>query len=273
MEFEVNGQCTYAYTGARAFDPAQQSVLFVHGAGLDHTVWILQSRWFAHHGYNALAIDLPGHGRSAGAAPASIEDIAAWLMQCLDALAIERACLVGHSMGALAVLAAAASSPARVDFAALLGIAVPMPVSDALLAAARDNPADAHLMITLWGHGFAAQIGGNATPGMWMTGNAMRLLARGAPGLLHNDLAACNRYRAGLEHAARVRCPVVLVLGRQDVMAAPRGIAPLRDALAQARVVELDHCGHMLMAEQPDRVLDVLVHGVQQAAQARREHA
>lgn len=273
MEFEVNGQRTYAYTGARAFDPALQSVLFVHGAGLDHTVWILQSRWFAHHGYNAIAIDLPGHGRSAGTPPASIEDMAAWLTQCLDALAIDRACLVGHSMGALAVLATAAAIRERVDFAALLGIAVPMPVSDALLAAARDRPLDAHAMITLWGHGFAAQLGGNTAPGMWMTGTAMRLLARGAAGLLHDDLAACNRYSAGLEHAARVRCPVLLMLGRQDIMASPRGIGPLRGALAHATVVELDRCGHMLMAEQPDQVLDALARGVRQASSARAQRA
>lgn len=271
MEFDVNGERTYAYTGAHAFDAALPSVLFVHGAGLDHTVWILQSRWFAHHGYNAIAVDLPGHGRSAGTPPASIEDMAAWLWRCVDALGIERICLVGHSMGALVTLAASGARPERVDFAALLGIAVPMPVSDALLSAAREHPHDAHAMITLWGHGFAAQMGGNRAPGMWMTGSAMRLLARGAPGLLHDDLAACNRYGAGLEHAAHVRCPVLLVLGRQDIMASPRAIGPLRDALAHARVVELDRCGHMILAEQPDQVLDALAQDVTQALNARNE--
>jgi pimeloyl-ACP methyl ester carboxylesterase len=271
MQFDVNASSTYAYTGARAFDPSLPSVLFVHGAGLDHTVWILQSRWFAHHGYNAIAVDLPGHGRSAGSAPASIEAMAAWLWHCVDALGIERACLVGHSMGALVTLAASAAQPERVDFAALLGIAVPMPVSDALLAAAREHPHDAHTMITLWGHGFAAQLGGNRAPGMWMTGSAMRLLARGTAGLLHNDLAACNRYDAGLEHAAHVRCPVLLLLGRQDIMASPRAIGPLRAALAHAQLLELDRCGHMMMAEQPDQVLDALAHGVAQVSGARRK--
>ena len=189
-------------------------------------MWILQSRWFAHHGYNAVAIDLPGHGRSAGAPLGSIEAMAQWLGECMTALAIERASIVGHSMGALVTLAAAGTLAQRVDFAALLGISVPMPVSDALLSAARDAPADARTMITLWGHGYAAQIGGNRAPGMWMTGSAMRLLERGAPGLLHNDLDACNRYQAGLEHAARVRCPVLVLLGRQDIMASPRAIGP-----------------------------------------------
>ena len=269
MEFKVDGQRTYAYTGARAFDPALPSVVFVHGAGLDHTVWILQSRWFAHHGYNALALDLPGHGRSAGATRTRIEDMAAWLRQCVDALDIEHVSLAGHSMGALVTLAAAGEMPDRITFTALLGVAVPMPVSDALLEAARERPGDAHTMITSWGHGFAAQLGGNRAPGMWMTGNAMRLLERGASGLLANDLDACNRYQRGLEHAARIRSPVLMILGRQDIMASPRAIGPLRDALANARVLELDGCGHMMMAEQPDAVLDALRHAVPQAIVAR----
>lgn len=258
MEFTVRGRRTYAYTGARAHDPAQPHIVFVHGAGLDHSVWILQSRWFAHHGYNVLALDLPGHGRSAGDALPSIEEMGAWLRECLDCLAIARAGLVGHSMGALVTLHAAGSAPERAAFAALLGVSVPMPVSDALLDAARDRPADAYRMITLWGHGFAAQVGGNPTPGMWMTGAGERLLQRGRAGVLASDLAACNAYRAGLEMASRASCPVLVVLGRQDVMASPRAAPPLMEALPHARQLMLERCGHMMLAEQPDAVLDAL---------------
>ena len=56
----------YAYTGGRPFDPAKPTVVFVHGAQHDHSVWILQSRYLAHHGYGVLALDLPGHMRSEG---------------------------------------------------------------------------------------------------------------------------------------------------------------------------------------------------------------
>ncbi len=258
MQFQVAEHSTYAYTGARAFDPDLPSVVFVHGAGLDHTVWILQSRWFAHHGYNALAVDLPGHGRSAGTPPASIEDAGRWVVDCIDALGLPRAAVVGHSMGALVTLEAAAAAPQRVVFAGLLGIAVPMPVSDALLTAARDDLPAACRMITLWGHGFPAQVGGNQAPGMWMTSSALRLLARSRPGVLHNDLNACNAYLTGLERASKVACPALVLLGRQDVMASPRGVRPLMEALPDARLLELDPCGHMMMAEQPDAVLDAL---------------
>ena len=258
MHFDVDETPAYAYTGARPFDPTKPGVMFVHGAGLDHTVWILQSRWFAHHGYNVLAVDLPGHGRSAGEPPGDIEAMAGWVLRCLDALALERTSVVGHSMGALIALELAASAPARIDSAALLGISVPMPVSAALLDAARDGDHAAIDMITLWGHGFGAQIGGNTAPGMWMTGSGTRLLERGRAGVLHADLDACNRYDRGIERAADVTCPALVLLGRQDVMASPRAIGPLMDALPDAELRELDPCGHMLMSEQPDAVLDAL---------------
>ena len=73
----------YAYTGARRLDAGQaRRSVFVHGAAHDHSVWALQSRYFAHHGCNVLAVDLPGHGRSGGAALATIEAIADWIRAC-----------------------------------------------------------------------------------------------------------------------------------------------------------------------------------------------
>ena len=68
MIVTVQGVDAYCYTGGKAFNPAQPSAVFIHGAQNDHSVWILQTRYFAHHGFNVLALDLPGHGRSKGAA-------------------------------------------------------------------------------------------------------------------------------------------------------------------------------------------------------------
>lgn len=267
MQLNVNAQRTYVYTGAREFEPSQPSVVFVHGAGLDHTVWILQSRWFAHHGYNALAVDLPGHGRSSGDALHSIEDMATWIWALLDAMDISHAHLVGHSMGSLTTLEASAHSPTRTLSIALLGVAVPMPVSDELLAAARDDLPSAINMITMWGHGFGALLGGNPAPGMWMMGSAQRLLARSFSGVLHNDLRACNNYQHGLARASLVDSPTMVLLGAQDVMASPRGATALLQALPKNTDCKiLQSCGHMMMAEQPDLVLDALIESIGRAA-------
>ena len=258
MRFAVCGREVYAYTGARPLDHELPTVLFVHGAGNDHSVWALQSRYFAHHGWNALAVDLPGHGRSGGNALPSVETIAEWLAAVLDAAGVREAALVGHSLGSLVALECAAKYPDRVAKAALLGPAAPMPVADALLDAARRNDHIACELITGWSYSPRRQLGGNRMPGMWLTGNAMRLLERTQPGVLHADLLACHAYATGVEAAAKVRCPALVVLGARDIMAPPRNAHALIAALPGARVVTLPESGHALMAEEPDAVLDAL---------------
>jgi pimeloyl-ACP methyl ester carboxylesterase len=258
MRTGVAGRDTYAYTAGRTPSAAQPAVVFVHGAANDHSVWALQSRYFAHHGFNVMALDLPGHGRSEGPALPSVETVAQWILRTLDAAEIAKATLVGHSLGALASLAAAALAPARVDRLALVGPAVPMPVSEALLDAAKANDHVAYELITGWSHSAARKLGGNRVPGMWMTGAALRLMERTPPGVLHTDLSACNAYTGGLEAAAGVRCPALVVLGQRDLMAPAKNASAMCEALVDCRLVTLAGAGHAMMAEQPDAVLDAL---------------
>lgn len=258
MNLDVAGHPTYAYTGARTLVPAQRYVVFVHGAANDHSVWTLQSRYFAHHGWNVLAIDLPGHGRSGGAALPTVEAIADWIIALLDAAKVRAAALVGHSLGSLAVLECAARHPARVTKLALLGPAFPMAVSDTLLDAAKRNDHVALELITGWSFSAGRQLGGNRVPGVWMTGNAMRLMERARPGVLHTDLLACHTYAGGLDAAARVACPTLAVLAARDIMAPPKNAQALLAGVREPRVVTLPECGHALMTEQPDAVLDHL---------------
>ena len=258
MRIAVNGSEFYAYTGARAFDPALPTVVFVHGAAHDHSVWSLQSRYFAHHRRNVLAVDLPGHGRSGGEPLGSVEAIAESLAALLDATSIEHAALVGHSLGALAVLETAARHPERVKSIALLAPSVPMPVADALLGAAKANDHLAYELITGWSFAPGHQLGGNQQPGVWMTGNALRLMERSHPGALYADLVACHGYADGLAAAGKVRCPTLLILGQRDLMAPAKNTGALIAALTGCRVVSIADCGHSLMTEAPDAVLDAL---------------
>ena len=258
MEIQVDGKRVFATTGGREHAPELPTVLLVHGAGMDHTVWVLQARYFAYHDRNVLAVDFPGHGRSEGPALDTIGDMADWLAHLLDAVGIDQAAVVGHSMGSLAALALSARYPQRVRSVALLGTAMPMAVSDQLLAAAKANDHDAIDMITVWGHGQEAHFGGHRVPGLWMIGGSERLLERVADGILFTDLKACDDYRDGLEAASQVTCPVLVVLGRGDRMTPPRAAQELTGAFSDARVVIIEHCGHMMMIEQSDRVLDAL---------------
>ena len=262
MQIEVNGQTAYAYSGGKPFDASLPCVVFIHGAQNDHSVWGLQSRWFAHHGFAVLAVDLPGHGRSAGDPLASIEDLADWIELLLEKLGAgdtaQNVSLVGHSMGSLTALECASRHPARIARIALVGTAVPMPVSDSLLGAAKDKEPKAIAMINTWSHSPRGTIGGNTLPGMWLLGTSRRLMERQKPGVLYNDLAACNAYAHGMEAAAALACPALIISGSRDLMTHPKAAARLAAALKHARSLSLDGAGHALMVEQPDAVLDAL---------------
>ena len=259
MELTVNGHMVYAATGGRPFKREAPVVVFLHGAGCDHTNWQLQSRWFAWHGHSVLAVDLPGHGRSQGPALASLEEMVGWVGALLKAAGVERAALVGHSLGGAIAVEAAAALGASITRIALIGTAAAIPVSDGLLSAARDTPERAYQMMTTWAHGTDAKIGGNPVPGLWMTGGTMAVFARNGAGVLHTDLAACANWQTGPRAAKAVRCPALVVIADNDVMTPARKGRELASLIEGSRTVTIPRCGHMLMAEAPDAVLDALI--------------
>lgn len=252
---------SYCYTGGKAFDPALPTVVMIHGAQNDHSVWALQARYLAHHGFGVLAVDLPGHGRSRGAALRSVEDMAQWLLSVLDAAGAGQAALVGHSMGSLIALETAHRAPDRITRIALLGATYPMKVSDTLLEAALHAEPAAIDMVNIWSHSSIAQKPSCPGPGFYVGGMAKRLMeriaARGEEHLFHTDFTACNRYANGEAAAAALRCPVQFIFGSKDMMTPPRSTKALLAALPGAQTVTVD-AGHQMMAEQPDAVLDAL---------------
>jgi pimeloyl-ACP methyl ester carboxylesterase len=266
--FDVQGAKAYAYTGGKTFDPALPTVVFIHGAQNDHSVWALQTRYFAHHDFGVLALDLPGHGRSTGPALTSVEAMADWLLAVLDAAGVGRALLVGHSMGSLIALEASARAPQRVSGMALLGSTWPMKVSSELLDTSRDDEQRAIDMVNIWSHASIAQKPSCPAPGFYVMGGARRLMQRmsalNPAQLFHTDFAACNAYANGQAAAEAVSCPVLFVFGTKDMMTPARSTKLLTGAIAHGKIVSVD-AGHSMMAEQPDAVLDTL-YGFAQSA-------
>ena len=259
MDLKVDGRKVHAATGGREFDAAKPAVVFLHGAGCDHTVWQLPARWFAWHGHAALAVDLPGHGRSERPPLASIGDMGRWVGALLDASGVKQAALVGHSMGAAAALEAAAGMPERVTRIGLVGTAAAIPVHRDLLAAAKEEPERAYQMMTAWAHGTAAKLGGHPVPGLWMTGGTLALFARNRPGVLHADLEACHAWKSGPEAARRARSPALVIIAANDIMTPAKAGQELARLVADSRSITVQNCGHMLPAEAPDAVLDALI--------------
>jgi pimeloyl-ACP methyl ester carboxylesterase len=258
MLLSVNGTECFVATGGREFDSSLPTIVLLHGAGFDHTAWALHSRWFAHHGFGVLAPDLPGHGRSGGAPLADIADMADWTAALLDAAGAAKARLVGHSMGSLIALETAARHPAKVSGLSLIGTAATMTVGPDLLKAAETNGHAAIDMVSIWGLGFQAELGGSLAPGLWMHSGAQRVLEQCRPGVLFNDLSACNAYQGALAAAAQIKVPATVIVGERDMMTPAKAGKALAAALANSRTIVLAGAGHMMMAERPDELLAAL---------------
>jgi pimeloyl-ACP methyl ester carboxylesterase len=261
MRLVVDGREAYAYTGGKPFDPALPCVVFLHGALNDHSVFTLLARWFANHGHSVLAVDLPGHMRSAGPALPSVEAMADWTLALLDAAGVKQAALAGHSMGSLVALEAAARAPERATRLVMLGSCYPMAVPKALLELSLADPLAAIDRVVMFSHSTLAAKPSYPGPGVWLRGAARALMRQvlrhqGDERLFHNDFSACDRYAGGLEAAARVRCQTHLILAREDQMTPTRATAEIAAAL-KARV-HLVAAGHNLMQECPDGVLDAM---------------
>jgi pimeloyl-ACP methyl ester carboxylesterase len=258
MRVVVNGSETCVATGGKKFDPALPAIVFLHGAGMDHSVWVLLARSFAHHGFSVLAPDLPGHGRSTGTPLSSIAALADWTAALIDAAGVAKARIVGHSMGSLIALETAARHPGKVNGLGLIATAAPMRVSDDLLNAAKADDHAAIDMMSIWGEGYRATLGGSLAPGLWMLGGAERLLERACPGVIFADLSACNAYTDALASAAKVTVPSIVIQGSRDVMTPLKGGKAIAAAIPGCRLATIEGAGHMLMSERPDEVLAAL---------------
>jgi pimeloyl-ACP methyl ester carboxylesterase len=260
MKLTVQGRAAYAYTGGKPFASDGPCIVFIHGALNDHSVWTLLARWYAHHGHRVLAVDQPGHGRSEGPPLASVEALADWVLALLDAAGVQAAHLVGHSMGSLIALEAAARAPARAAGLVMVGTAYPMKVSDALLATARDDPARAIAMVNTFSHSSLASKPSYPGPGAWLRGGSSALMHRiqsDAPGnLFEHDFRVCDAYAGGMEAAARVTCKAHLIVGSRDLMTPAKATRELAGTLNAA--VSRISSGHALMQEAPDAVLNAM---------------
>lgn len=266
MKIEVRGTVTHVATGSRPFSAENNRgvVLFVHGAALDHTVWVMQTRYFARHSYAVLAPDLPGHGRSGGAPLTSVEAMADWLAELLQVLGVDRATVVGHSMGALIAYAFGARHAERTSRLVLFGTSIPMLVSDALLGAAADDDHAAFEMANTWSHSTRGSLGGNPVPGMWVFQGGERLMERSDPGVFSADLTACNQFAPA---ALAIVAPVTIVIGTEDKMTPSKAGLKVAAALGDSATVRtLAGSGHSMMSECPNEVLDILIEALGVAA-------
>jgi pimeloyl-ACP methyl ester carboxylesterase len=263
MIYTVQGAPLYAYTGGKEFDLQQPTIVFIHGVLNDHSVWILQSRYFANHGWNVLAIDLPGHGRSGGKAPTTVQSAAESVVALLDAAGVSKAVLMGHSFGSLIALHASAKHPTRVSQLAMVGTAYPMRVSPALLESSLNAPEKAIHMVNVFSHSTLAPPPSALGPGTWLLGGSKALMRRVLASNPHENIfnigfKACDQYDQGEVDIAKVTCPTLFLLGQKDQMTPVKAAQSLIQLTKNGQVAYVN-AGHQLMVEAPEETLKAMM--------------
>ncbi len=258
MYFQVNSKKAFATTGGKPFDKSLPTVIFLHGSGLDHTYWGLHARFFAFRKYSVLALDFPGHTNSEGPPLASIEDMASWLKDAVEALNINDISLVAHSQGCLTALEFASRFPQNLRSVTFIASGLATPVNASLINSAQNDPDAAIAMMLSWGFGSAGHLHQGPIPGNSMLAGGLKVMSGNVPSELAMDLKACDAYRNGRAAAAKIRGPIQVILAGKDRMAPRKAGMELVSHLTAPEVHVVPQSGHMIPLEAPNTCRQLL---------------
>jgi len=225
------------------------AVVFIHGAGGDHTVWVYQMAGLAAQA-RLYALDLPGHGRSPGPGATTIAAYAHFVVTFLDTLRLAPAFLIGHSMGGAIAQQVALDHPGRVAGLGLVATGARLRVAPVILETIQNDYPAAIQMIGMWAYG-------PGTPADLITRGQKQMQAVPAT-VVHGDFLACDAF----DRRSRLReitCPAVIICGEADQLTPVKFSVFLQENLTGARLTLLPGAGHMVMLEQPDAVNTALI--------------
>ena len=259
MNFKVRDIDTFASTGGRPFDKQKPLIIFIHGSGLSHMVWVLQTRYFAFRGYSVLAVDLPGHGLSGGKSLKSIEDMADWISDVIDAVGYKEASLVGHSQGCLVSVECTSRYPDKIKTLSLMGGAGAIPMNPELLSLAENSDPKAVDLMMDFAHGPAGHFGGHPVPGLYhLNTGSMLVQSKEIKDTLGVDFRACENYINGFEAAKKLDLPTLSILADNDRMCRLKDGQKLANHIKGSEVHVIQNCGHMMLLEEADKTLSIL---------------
>lgn len=257
MDVTVAGRRVFAHTGGGDPGSAEPTVMLLHGAGNDHTIWRFVTRRLAARGWPVVAPDLPGHGKSDGPPLPSIDAMAGWCVDFADTAGWGDLVMVGHSMGSLIAMEVATRVPERVRGVALFAPAERMDVHEDLQSAADRQDGAAADLIVGWTHSGRSRFGHHEAAGMWMAGVNRRLLERNA-GSLPTDLRATSAWDGAAAFAER-DVPTLIVVSERDRMVPARSGRQLLATLPDARLVEVPGGSHASLYDHPQEVVRPLI--------------
>jgi pimeloyl-ACP methyl ester carboxylesterase len=230
------------YATEGSLDPGHgPGIVFVHGAGGTHEHWRFQLRQLAIR-WNALAVDLPGHGESQGDGYSTIPDYRDFLRDLLDALGFSRAVLVGHSMGGGIAQGFALTYPDRLAALVLVGTGARLRVHPDIFTAIHRDMGEAGRLISGWSYSSTAMLATVAS--------AAEAFARNRASVLEGDFRACDAFDL-MGEIPMIRIPTLIVCGEDDRLTPAKYARSLHDKIPGSALTIIPGAGHMVMVEKP----------------------
>jgi pimeloyl-ACP methyl ester carboxylesterase len=236
---EISGVKIACWVNNQNFSRGKRTLFFVHGSGGDHSIWIKQYTRLKDE-VNIAAIDLPGHGLSRGRGEQDVAQYVEWARRLLDALALEKPVLIGHSLGAAISLMFAIKYGEILSAIVPVGGGAKMPVNEMILKGLKTDPDS---VIAL-----AAKFSVTKENRERLSQTIIEGLSRADPDILYGDLLACDRLDIGNE-VASIGKPTLVMCGADDKMTPPALSHFLRDNIPGAQLSLIENAGHMAMLE------------------------
>ena len=246
--FNVESSKIACWVNGSNFGEHEQSLVFIHGSGGDHSAWSHQYAGL-HKQYNIAAVDLPGHGSSEGNGESDIERYCLWVKNLLDILQLKNVILVGHSLGAAINLQFAINYPQTIQGIVTVGGGMKMPVNPAIFEFLKANPVESVELICKFS--VAKQ---NREKFMEPL---MKSLAQTRTDVLQGDLSACDKFDVS-QKISKISVKALAICGAEDKMTPPEFSRQISESISGARLCLIEGAGHMVMMERPEEFNEAL---------------
>lgn len=221
-------------------------VIFVHGSGANHLAWNAQVHGLR-EATRAIALDLPGHGKSGTRGRSSVTEYADVVIGFMDSLRLDRAMVVGHSLGGAIAQTIGLTRPDRVAALGLVGTGARLRVLPAILEGIL-SPTDFDTTSELITENtYAAPIDPE------IRRRALEQFRLCPPEVTHADFSACNAFDV-MPRVGEIQAPTLILVGREDRMTPVKYSEFLKSKIPNSELVVIDHAGHSVMIEKPDEV-------------------
>ena len=239
--FDVESSKIACWINSDNFGMHEQSFVFIHGSGGDHSAWSHQYAAL-HKQYNVVAIDLPGHGSSEGNGERDVESYCLCVKKLLDILPLNNIILVGHSLGAAISLQFALNYPQTIYGIVTVGGGLKMPVNPAIFEFLKTNPTESVEMICKFSVAKANREKFMAP--------LMKSLAQARINVLQGDLSACDKFDVSKE-ISKISSKALVICGAEDKMTPPEFSRQIAESISGAKLCMIEGAGHMVMMERP----------------------